>query len=294
MGTTAMVLGIVAAIMSIVPGLSYIAWLFAIPAVILGIIGLRKAGHPHGRALAGLIEGAAALVVAIAVSVASAGDFSDGFKDGYERSRSASTTEATQAPSKDAETTPVKSTKPAPVPAPAASEPAAKAPAEAESPADGEFGTYPADEAAFIAGVQATTADLRGDLTDLQRSQALRNRDASLCTTLGDAAATDWTGKIKNIGANGEGKAYVEVEIASGITVMTWNNAFSDLNDQTLIDPSAPFFNNLVAMKEGQKVKFSAQMAAGDSSCLSKGNLTETFYGITPEFIAHFTNVTSA
>jgi hypothetical protein len=83
----------------------------------------------------------------------------------------------------------------------------------------------------------------------------------------------------------------VSVEIAPDVTVKTWNNAFSDVVDGTLIDTSAPFFNGLVAMKEGQKVKFTAQFLSSSDSCLKKGNLTEVFYGLSPEFIAKFSNI---
>ncbi|WP_123339142.1 MULTISPECIES: DUF4190 domain-containing protein [unclassified Curtobacterium] len=278
-----MVLGIVAALMAVIPGLSFAAWLFAVPAIILGIIGLRKRGLPHGRALAGLIEGGAALVVAIAVSSAAAGSVSEGFSDGVDSARATTAAETTASPSA--------TSKPTAAPAKPTAD-AAKPTKEAAPAADtSEYGTGPADEVAFVQAIQATADSLGGDLTDLQRSQALRNRDAALCSTLGDATATDWSGKITTIGANGEGKAYVTVEIAPGVEIKTWNNAFSDAVDNTLIDPSTPFFNNLVAMKEGQKVTFTAQMVAEDGSCLSKGNLTETFYGISPQFIAHFTNV---
>lgn len=282
-----MVLGIIAAVFAIVPGLSFGAWLFAIPAIILGIIGMRKRGAPRGRATAGLIEGGAAMVVAIAVSIASAGAVSGGFEDGVDATRksAAASTQATQ---------PVEAaSKPSPTPKQAAPKQAAPK-TQAAAPAaalPSEYGSQPADERAFTKSIVDTRAALTKASTDLQRSQLVRNRDAALCSTLGDGTATDWTGKITNIGANGEGKAYVEVEIAEDVTIKTWNNAFSDAVDQTLIDPSVPFFNGLVAMNEGQTVKFTASMVPDEGSCLSKANLTETFYGISPEFIAKFSNV---
>lgn len=282
LGTAAMVLGIIAAVFAVIPGLSFGAWLFAIPALILGIVGMRKVGAPRGRATAGLIEGGAAMVVAIAVSIASAGAVSDGFEDGVNATRetpvaSAKPAEAESAAPKPSTPTKPKTQEPAPVAA-----------------ATSEYGDQPADEQAFVKSVMDTRTALDSASTDLQRSQLVRNRDAALCSALGDGAASDWTGRITGIGANGEGKAYVEVEIADDVTIKTWNNAFSDAVDQTLIDPGAPFFNGLVAMNEGQTVKFTASMVPGDDSCLSKANLTETFYGISPEFIARFSNVTAA
>jgi len=85
-----------------------------------------------------------------------------------------------------------------------------------------------------------------------------------------------------------------EVEIADDVAIKTWNNAFSSAGDRTLIDPGVPFFNDLVATNEGETFKFIAKMVPEDDSCRSKANLTETFYGTWPEFIAHCSNVAAA
>jgi hypothetical protein len=159
-------------------------------------------------------------------------------------------------------------------------------------PSGGEYGEYSAAQAKFISIIE-TAKDAIGDAeTDLQRNVALRARDKDLCATLGNNKATDWTGLIDNVGANGEGKAYVEIKIADRITIKTWNNALSDFSDNTLIPTSSDFFNNLVAMKDGDLVKFSATFLKGSNSCLTKANMTEIFYGISPEFIVKFSNVT--
>ena len=159
-------------------------------------------------------------------------------------------------------------------------------------PSGGEYGEYPAIQAKFIKIIETAKDTIGNSETDLQRNVALRARDKDLCATLGNSKATKWTGLIKNVGANGEGKAYVEIEIANRIKIKTWNNAFSDLSDNTLIPESSSFFDNLVAMKKGDLVNFSAIFLKGNNSCLTKANLTEAFYGISPEFIVKFSNVT--
>jgi predicted transcriptional regulator len=103
--------------------------------------------------------------------------------------------------------------------------------------------------------------------------------------------ASNWTGVVRNVGANGEGKAYVEIEIADRIKVKTWNNALSDISDNTLIPTSSSFFDNLVSMNKGDLVTFSGTFLKSSNSCLKRSNLTETFYGISPEFIVRFSNV---
>jgi hypothetical protein len=166
-----------------------------------------------------------------------------------------------------------------------------EAPVEAE-PAGGEFGDYPADQAAFVKIVEEAKGTIDAAETDLQESVALRARDKQLCALLTGNKATNWTGIVNNVGANGEGKAYVYIEIAEKVKVMTWNNAFSDISDDTLIPTSSKFFDKLVAMKKGDQVTFSATLLKSNNSCLKKGNLTEFFYGQRPEFIARFSDVT--
>ena len=171
------------------------------------------------------------------------------------------------------------------------SAPTPEAPVEVE-PAGGEFGVYPADQAKFVKIIEEAKGVIDAAETDLQESVALRNRDKQLCALLTGNKAVNWTGTIKNVGANGEGKAYVDIEIADRVRMQTWNNAFSDISDNTLIPTSSKFFNNLVAMSKGDLVTFSATFLKGGSSCLKKGNLTEVFYGVSPEFIVRFSNVT--
>jgi hypothetical protein len=161
----------------------------------------------------------------------------------------------------------------------------------AEEPAVGEYGNYPAAQAKFIKVIEVARDTIDAAETDLQESVALRTRDKDLCAILGNYKATNWTGIIDNVGANGEGKAYVEIKIADNVKVKTWNNAFSDLNDGTLIPETSKFFNSLVALKKGDLVTFSATFLRGDNFCLKKANLTQTFYAIDPGFIVRFTNV---
>ena len=171
-----------------------------------------------------------------------------------------------------------------------AAEPVEEEPAKAE-PVGGEFGNYPASQAKFVKVIEVARDKIDAAETDLQESVALRQRDKDLCAILGNYTATNWTGVIDNVGANGEGKAYVEIKIADNVKIKTWNNAFSDLSDGTLIPETSKFFNSLVALKKGDLVTFSATFLRGDNFCLKKANLTQTFYAIDPGFIVRFTNV---
>ena len=96
---------------------------------------------------------------------------------------------------------------------------------------------------------------------------------------------------MENIGANGEGKAYLSVTFAEQARVETRFTAFADQFDNTLIPESSPFFSTILPLKAGDVVKFSAKFLRGRDTCLQQGNLTDIFYSIDPEFIVRFTNV---
>lgn len=69
-GLAALIVGAVAFVFAIIPVLSFIAWLPAVAAIVLGIIGLVQKNRVRGFAWAGLAIGIVAWIVAIAVSVA--------------------------------------------------------------------------------------------------------------------------------------------------------------------------------------------------------------------------------
>jgi hypothetical protein len=167
-------------------------------------------------------------------------------------------------------------------------------PAEAvptEDPNMTDYGLYPQSQADFVSLIEKAREDLDAAETDLQESVIVRGRDKALCGVLSNRTANKWVGEIKDVGANGEGKAYLEIEIANDVRVKTWNNALSDISDNTLIPTSSKFFDRLVAMKKGDLVYWSAKFLSESNSCLKGANLTEYFYGKDPKFIVDFKDV---
>ena len=150
-------------------------------------------------------------------------------------------------------------------------------------------GSAPAQQKQFIEIVKKGAEAYKSAKTDLKSSVALRKRDKDACAVLSNYKANDWVGTIKRIGANSEGKAYIEIEIDSGIRVQTWNNAFSDISDNTLIPEDSKVFNAIMDGDSGSKITFSAQFIKGKKSCLTGANLTEYFYATDPKFIVKIT-----
>jgi len=77
----AMIAGIVAIVSAIVPGLSFVAWIPAIAAIVLGVMALIKKTPRRGQALTGLILGPIAWIVAIIVSVGAIAGLGAGLTD---------------------------------------------------------------------------------------------------------------------------------------------------------------------------------------------------------------------
>jgi len=160
-----------------------------------------------------------------------------------------------------------------------------------EDPNMSDYGLYPQAQADFVSLVEKAREDLDDAETDLQESVIVRGRDKALCGVLSSRAANNWVGEINDVGVNGEGKAYLEIELADDIRVKTWSNALSDIFDNTLIPTSSKFFDRLVSMEKGDLVYWSAKFLGDSNSCLKGANLTEYFYGKDPKFIVDFKNV---
>lgn len=153
----------------------------------------------------------------------------------------------------------------------------------------------PADEADFLATVEGSREEINSTDNELKQAKALRDRDRDLARILGTGLkADDWTGTITDIGANGEGKGYVEVELTSGVRITTWNNALSDIGDNTLIPESSPMYDNLLELEEGDVVVVSGKFFSGSDTALRGTNLTDTFYGIDPKFLFKFSSLAAA
>jgi hypothetical protein len=93
--------------------------------------------------------------------------------------------------------------------------------------------------------------------------------------------ADDWVGTVKTRGITPDGKAWITVEIADGITVSTWTSQADDLDSGTLIRPSAPLFATVQQAKIGSTVIFGGTI-------LKSVLATDDEMVLRPQFIAHF------
>lgn len=136
--------------------------------------------------------------------------------------------------------------------------------------------------------IQAQQEFKRAD-NAMQKGGAKQRRESALCKLLPEREVAAWTGKVTTIDANSDGKGVLGIEIAPNVLVKTWNNAFSDIMDKTLIDPSSEVFRAASALKKGQVVSFSGRFMPGtEGDCLREGSMTLSGKVTSPEFIFQF------
>lgn len=172
---------------------------------------------------------------------------------------------------------------------PAAEEKPAEKPA-AEAPAK----DVPAAQQAMTEAVEQGRADAESAETDLQRANVLNVRSDALCSAIPDGAVQEWVGTVVTVDANGEGKAVVVVSIEEDIEIGTWNNALSDVSDNTLIEQGDPLYDAALALAPGDTVTFSGTLKSGtegNDECYYASNMTEVMSIDSPDYIINFSDL---
>lgn len=157
------------------------------------------------------------------------------------------------------------------------------------------YGDRPDDEIQFLDIVTTAQVAARDSDNDMQLAAAKATRDTEMCSLLGGFTVSDWTGKLIELDANGDGKGILAIELADDVEVATWNNFLSDAGDGTLIEPDSPVFTAAAGLSEGQLVRFSGEFIRGsDPDCLTDSRMTLRGGVEDPHFIFRFSEVSSA
>ncbi|HIY24213.1 MAG TPA: TM2 domain-containing protein [Candidatus Brachybacterium merdigallinarum] len=194
----------------------------------------------------------------------------------------AAAAEAVEAPAEDAA-----------APAEGTEAPAEKAEAPAE-PAPAPAPDVPAEQQAMSDAVATGRSSAESAETDLQRANVLNVRSDSLCESVPDGAVNDWVGTVVTVDANGEGKAVVTISIEEDIEIGTWNNAFSDTGDGTLIEQGTDLYDAALQLAPGDSVRFSGTLKSGsdpNDRCYYTSNLTEVMSIDSPDYIINFSDL---
>ena len=147
---------------------------------------------------------------------------------------------------------------------------------------------FPIDQQDFISTFEEYLVLYNDAGTELQAANYLNERDSALCRITNQGRVEDWIGYVERVGANGDGYGVLEIEISDDLILKTWNNAFSDIGDGTLIEPSSSLFDRILPLQGGELVRFSGQFMDGSNHCLKDSRLSDYGRANDPDFIFKF------
>lgn len=142
----------------------------------------------------------------------------------------------------------------------------------------------------FVKIINDSRENFSSNANDLKINKILIDRNDMLCKTI-PQMADNWKGQIKQLTTNMEGKGILSIIIDRGIFIQTWNNAFSDLFDNTLIETNSKVYSQLLELNEGDAVSFSGIFLENSNECFGTQNLTNKSKISKPEFTFIFSNI---
>jgi hypothetical protein len=98
--------------------------------------------------------------------------------------------------------------------------------------------TMPDAQRQFIAAVEKARVAYNSAINDMQKGATRPARAKGICSALSSLGFDNWVGQVEELSSNNDGYGILSVKIAKDTYVKTWNNAFSDIVDDTLLDPS--------------------------------------------------------
>ena len=150
---------------------------------------------------------------------------------------------------------------------------------------------FPAMETALIAAAEHSTVAYANGANDMAKGGTRPNRARAICAALTNLTVRDWTGQVDELTSNGDGKGVLSVRIAPTVTLKTWNNSLSDIQDHTLIEPGTRLFDAAVALKVHQRVRFSGNFIRSTTDCVREGSMTLEGSMTAPEFMFRFSDI---
>ena len=131
----------------------------------------------------------------------------------------------------------------------------------------------------------------RNSKNELQESRVREQRREAIASNLYSRSISSWVGKISQLETNTVGKAILSVQIAPDVDIQTWNNAFSDLAANTLIEKDSQVYNSLIDLSNGQYVKFSGSFLSSERDFVKEASVTIRGSLTNPEFLFKFSSV---
>lgn len=154
------------------------------------------------------------------------------------------------------------------------------------------YEVLPVSQRAFLAVVTDYQARFRSASNELQQSSLRDERSAALLKALGGRLTIEgWSGTLRKLETNTEGKAIVTVRLAPNVDLKTWNNALSDAMHETMIAKGTPLYATLMHMSVGDPVMVSGSFVQSDQDGVWETSMTIDGSMTAPEFLFHFSTI---
>lgn len=150
----------------------------------------------------------------------------------------------------------------------------------------------PPEQQAVVAASEAARKQYAEGSNDMAKGAARPARGRALCTALSaNMFAQNWVGSVKTLDTNSDGKGVLSIQIGPDIEAKTWNNALSDIADNTLIDPDSALYAAATQLKFGQIVHFNGYFINDDVDCIREASVSLDGSIRNPEFLFRFRDI---
>ncbi|MCZ7487166.1 hypothetical protein [Rhizobium rhizogenes] len=150
----------------------------------------------------------------------------------------------------------------------------------------------PANQRDFLTVVGDYKERFRSASNELQQSVLRDARRAAILNALASRLTVEnWTGTLRNLETNTEGKAIVTVRLASSVDVLTWNNSLSDVIHRTMIEKGTPLYDALSNMSVGDPVTVSGSFIPSNQDGALETSVTIDGSMTAPEFLFRFSKI---
>jgi hypothetical protein len=143
-------------------------------------------------------------------------------------------------------------------------------------------------QAAFLKIIQDAREEYASGQNDMQKGAARTRRAKAICALLSRLRVENWVGSVAELTTNSEGRGVLAIDIGAKTLVRTWNNAVSDIGDDTLIDPDSTIFATASSLKVGTSVIFSGTLIRSDRDCIREASLSLRGSITAPWYIMRF------
>jgi hypothetical protein len=152
----------------------------------------------------------------------------------------------------------------------------------------------PQSEKAFLVAVETGRGTYAAGKNEMAKGAARPIRARAICSFFGPRIPIDdWIGTVSALSSNGDGKGVLAIEIGRDVFVKTWNNAVSDIVDETLLEPGSSIYTQALSLAKRQRVRFSGMFLDSPTDCVKESSLTLHGSLTEPEFIFRFSGVAS-